>query len=157
MTYYEITLRVSEEIVREFAEDLPDDRPVSEEVLRSLGDVLRETAQDMTNIYSDNSATTVSVSGPRRERGKVLTDEPGGPLREIDKLKDQLQKTREDRRLIETFHDDLLNEIMKEAPRCWDGDMSMDALATNYVRHLEALTALGATSTHKPTCEDEEC
>lgn len=155
MTYYEITLRFSEEILREYAPDLPVDRPVSEEVLQSVGATLTEMVQDMTSVYSDNSAKVMSVSGPRRERGKDLMDEIGGPLREIDTLNRRITELHKEARTVGEFYDDLLNKVMENAPRCWDGDVAMDSLAVDYVRHLEALTALGATSTHKPTCEGE--
>ncbi len=54
---------------------------------------------------------------------------------------------------------DFVNQLLQDAPRCWDGDESAESLALGYLRALEAATAAGniatETTRHRETCDGQ--
>lgn len=46
-------------------------------------------------------------------------------------------------------YDDWLNDLMANAPTCWDGDEAMESLVTRYVHHLEE-----TMSQHMSWCDE---
>lgn len=57
---------------------------------------------------------------------------------------------------VQRNYDDLLNGLMEDAPRCWDGDSAMEYLLTSYLRHLERMVEqrnrVPRLARHQPTC-----
>lgn len=166
MKFYTITVRVSEEAVR-LAQAIPEagEPPLSatevitEEHLKLVGEIAANEIQNEADTYGDEVAAYVSSSGPTRERGGVITG-TSGPLANLARQSERIGDLQREILSLERGHDDHLNTFMQEAPRCWDGDSAMDALAFEYLRHLEAALGysghnLAISNRHRPTCDGE--
>lgn len=157
MTSYEFTLRISGSVVREILAG--DDRPadpnqdIPMEALVQAGGVLANAFKDTAAVYEDDAARVVTVRGPFLSRGGERGSQQSSLLTALQRA-EVLQRELSE---CERSQNEFVNELLKDAPLCWDGDEAAESLALDYLRHLEAATAEGNISDgktrHRETCD----
>jgi hypothetical protein len=163
MKYYDITVRVSAEAVR-LAQAGPEDPPlhfteyITEDHLKAVGELMAEELQNVADSYEPTTAAYRASAGPFRERGGEVSGR-GGNLAALADLTRKIQELQAENRGLEAEKDQLLEAILRDAPRCWDGVQGMEIPAILYVRKLETaarvLIPADSHATHEEWCDGE--
>lgn len=159
--YYDITVRVSAEAVR-LAQAGPQDPPlhfteyITEDHLKAVGELMVEEVQNVAGEYKDTTASYLRSAGPFRERGGEVSGR-GGNLAALARLTERIGELQAENRGLAAEKDELLEAILRDAPKCWDGIHGMEIPAITYVRKLEAESGPGQEPTlisqHSDMCD----
>lgn len=162
MRYYDVTIRVSADAVREAqggpeSPGLAPHETITAQHLTTLGETLVDTVKDLVDDYQDITAHVSSVAGPFNLIGGPLTGITG-PLATISALQKHLEEARDKAVELEREQDRILEELLERAPKCWSQiPRPLDLVGVEYLRALEAHHRSGrsadARSGHDDFCD----
>lgn len=143
MTNYEFTIRVSDEVVRRLVsgQEFPPDpnMEIHTLVLVQAGMCISEQIRDAAGMHTGDPVTILNIRGPFLSRGGERGRQQSSLLTSLQRVDALLREVAD----LERSQNEFVDELLKDAPRCWDGDEAAESIALDYLRSLEAATAEG--------------